>query len=69
MCNKIPFVTRREAACAARSAHRTKRQRPYICGNCGYWHLTTQQSRGKRAQWRQERIEPRMQREGANQDA
>jgi len=60
MCGKATYIARREAACAARAIRRySSQQRPYRCAHCGLWHLATQQARGKRAQWRHERIEPR----------
>ena len=57
MCHKATYLTRREAAGQARWMRRhSVTQRPYRCRDCGLWHLTTQHSRGKRAQYRQERM-------------
>ena len=56
MCNKAPYANRREAQSYARNyAHSGRQQRPYRCHVCGAWHLHTCRSRGKRAQWRQEK--------------
>ena len=56
MCAKIPYDSRAQAQHFARVfAHSGKQQRPYRCRVCGAWHLHTCRSRGKRAQWWQER--------------
>jgi hypothetical protein len=47
-CNKVAYLSRKEARTAANSIARyTVKPRP--CRVCGYWHLTTQTSRGKRS--------------------
>ena len=56
MCGKSPYATRDIARHYARVfAHFSKQQVPYWCERCEAWHLQTKQSRGKRAQWWQER--------------
>ena len=56
MCGKIPYDSRHQAQHFARVfAHSGKQQRPYRCRHCGAWHLHTCRSRGKKAQWWQER--------------
>lgn len=48
-CNKAAYLTRKQARTAARDIARFSiKPKPYPCRVCGYWHLTTQTSRGKR---------------------
>jgi len=56
MCHKAPYLTRKEAQAAARRFKRhSNQQRPYLCPVCRMWHLWTQQARGKKAQYRQDK--------------
>ena len=44
MCNKVAYVSRRDARSAARWMERNYRlawQHPYPCRYCGFWHLST----------------------------
>ena len=44
MCNKVNYVSRRDARSAARWMERTRgvtSQHAYRCQRCGFWHLTT----------------------------
>ena len=55
MCAKVGYVSRGDAMATARwfRQHRHSRtQRPYRCQECGWWHLSTVVSKGKKAAWR-----------------
>lgn len=44
MCNKVNYVSRKDARSAARWMERKRKvqsQHAYQCQRCGFWHLTT----------------------------
>lgn len=59
MCNKVHYVSRRDAMAAARwVASRARPQHAYLCRRCGYWHLSSMaRGAGRKAAKRGERRE------------
>ena len=47
MCTKIGYHSRKEAVLSTRSSSST--MRPYMCDDCGLWHVTSMTGRQLRA--------------------